>query len=156
MAVELDIADETATLPETQVALVMNVLQSTCERLGLPADTECSLLFVDANMIQTLNRDYRGKDAVTDVLSFALNDEDEEAMDTDPADHMLGDIVVCVERARYQAEEYDHSLERELCFLAIHGLLHLLGYDHGTADEEREMFTLQEELLRAYGLERET
>ncbi|QQK79689.1 rRNA maturation RNase YbeY [Salicibibacter cibi] len=155
MAIHIDIADETATLPETQVALVTNVLQSTCERLGLPADTECSLLFVDAKTIQALNRDYRGKDDATDVLSFALND-DAEAMDTDPADHMLGDIVVCVEQARDQAGEYGHSMERELCFLAVHGLLHLLGYDHGTTAEEQEMFTLQEELLSAYGLERKT
>ncbi|QDI89779.1 rRNA maturation RNase YbeY [Salicibibacter halophilus] len=156
MTDSIDIVDETATLPESQISLVMNVLQSTCERLGLPSDTECSLLFVDEEMIQALNWDYRGKDDVTDVLSFALNDEDADTMDSDPAHHMLGDIVICVEKARLQAEEYGHSMERELCFLAIHGLLHLLGYGHGTSEEEQEMFTLQEELLSAYGLERET
>ncbi|AXF54693.1 rRNA maturation RNase YbeY [Salicibibacter kimchii] len=156
MTDSIDISDETATLPETQISLVMNVLQATCERLELPLDTECSLLLVDAKTIQALNRDYRGKDDVTDVLSFALNDED--AGETDPglAHHMLGDIVICVEQAGHQAKEYSHSMERELCFLAIHGLLHLLGYDHGTTEEEREMFTLQEDLLSAYGLERKT
>ncbi|MBB6448835.1 putative rRNA maturation factor [Geomicrobium halophilum] len=148
----IDVHDETGEMTEKHVTLVTIVLQSAQDRLHLHKDTECSLLFVDQATIQALNRDYRGKDKVTDVLSFALNDEDGFEIAQD--EHILGDIVLCVERAREQAREYGHSFERELCFLAIHGLLHLIGYDHGTAEEEQEMFTLQEDLLKAYGLER--
>ncbi|SDI34054.1 rRNA maturation RNase YbeY [Natribacillus halophilus] len=154
MAADIDIHDETTTLTQSRLTLVRNVLQSACERLGLHAHTECSLLFVDETKIRTLNRDYRGKDQVTDVLSFALNDEEDQVIS--PAGHTLGDIVICVKRMRDQAEEYGHSIERELCFLALHGLLHLLGYGHESTEEEKEMFTLQEELLQAYGLARET
>lgn len=117
-------------------------------------ETESSVLFVSKTKIQALNHEYRNKNEVTDVLSFALNDDEED--DGFQDEHLLGDIVICVERMKEQAKEYNHSIERELGFLAIHGLLHLIGYDHQSEADEKEMFALQEELLTAYGLERET
>jgi probable rRNA maturation factor len=100
-------------------------------------------------------------DRPTDVLSFAMNESGEGEMDIfldeeelDQFPNMLGDIIISVPRAQAQAEEYGHSLERELGFLVVHGFLHLLGYDHGTEAEEREMFGRQEEVLQKIGLTR--
>ncbi|GAK06440.1 MULTISPECIES: rRNA maturation RNase YbeY [Geomicrobium] len=151
MSENIDVIDETNTLTDERIELVKNVILFSYKHLELDETTECSLVFVHEDRIQELNRDYRNKDAVTDVLSFALNDDEQMPGD----EHVLGDIVICVERMKEQAEEYEHSIERELAFLSVHGLLHLLGYDHMDEEEEREMFTLQEELLSAYGLGRE-
>ncbi|GAJ99106.1 rRNA maturation RNase YbeY [Geomicrobium sp. JCM 19055] len=151
MSENIDVIDETNTLTDERIELVKNVILFSYKHLELDEMTECSLVFVHEDRIQELNRDYRNKDAVTDVLSFALNDDEQMPGD----EHVLGDIVICVERMKEQAEEYEHSIERELAFLSVHGLLHLLGYDHMDEAEEREMFTLQEELLSAYGLGRE-
>nr|WP_206529468.1 rRNA maturation RNase YbeY [Brevibacillus sp. SYP-B805] len=122
---------------------------------------EVVITIVDDARIHELNREYRGVDRPTDVLSFALNEAGEEEPDifldeseADDYPNMLGDIVISLPRARAQAEEYGHSLERELCFLTVHGFLHLLGYDHGSPDEEKEMFGRQEEVLQAIGLTR--
>ena len=111
-----------------------------------------NIIIVDENKIQELNRDYRGKDSVTDVISFALED-DEIFIDTDI--RVLGDIYICIKRAQDQAIEYGHSLLRELAFLSVHGLLHLLGYDHIEKDDEKVMFSLQEMILDEYGIKRE-
>ncbi|GAK11467.1 rRNA maturation RNase YbeY [Geomicrobium sp. JCM 19039] len=150
----IDVIDETEELTAEQLELVTQILGSSCQRLQLPVETESSVLFVSKTKIQALNHEYRNKNEVTDVLSFALNDDEEDAGFQD--EHLLGDIVICVERMKEQAKEYNHSIERELGFLAIHGLLHLIGYDHQSEADEKEMFALQEELLTAYGLERET
>ena len=111
-------------------------------------DKEISLSFCSAAEIQALNLQYRDKDYVTDVLSFpAANDGLELPI--------LGDIVICVQRAQEQAEELGHSLTRELAFLFVHGLLHLLGYDHEVSeDEERIMFNLQDQILQAASITR--
>ena len=111
-----------------------------------------NIIIVDENKIQELNREYRGKDSVTDVISFALED-DETFIDTDI--RILGDIYICIGRARSQAIEYGHSLLRELSFLSVHGLLHLLGYDHMNEEDEEVMFGLQEMILNEYGIKRE-
>lgn len=111
-----------------------------------------NIIIVDKDTIQTLNRDYRNKDSVTDVISFAFEDDD-TFIETDF--RVLGDIYICYERALEQAKEYGHSILRELAFLSIHGLLHLLGYDHMKEDEEKIMFDLQELILNAYGIKRE-
>ena len=110
-----------------------------------------NLILVDRDEIHTLNRDYRGVDRETDVITFALEDEDSFR---NPEIRMLGDIYLCVPVAYEQAEIYGHSRIREICFLATHGILHLLGYDHMTEDEEKEMFSLQEELLSDYEIVR--
>ena len=114
-------------------------------------DVEFNIIIVDNNKIRELNRDYRKIDRETDVISFALEDNM-----TIKLDHrMLGDIYISIDKARLQAIEYNHSLLRELAFLSIHGLLHLLGYDHMSSDEEKIMFDKQKEILDSYGIKRE-
>ncbi len=111
-----------------------------------------NVIFVDEKKIQEINRNYRGIDRVTDVISFALEDGDNN-IDFEFG-RLLGDIYICVPRMKQQAEDYGHSLKREMGFLTVHGLLHLLGYDHMTKDEEKIMFSKQELILDDYGLSR--
>ena len=110
-----------------------------------------NIILVDKEEIHTLNYNYRGVDRVTDVISFALEDNSHFK---NPVARMLGDIYICVPVAYAQAEEYGHSRMREICFLATHGILHLLGYDHMKEDDEKIMFSLQEELLSGYEINR--
>jgi len=110
-----------------------------------------NIIFVSNEEIHEINREYRNTDRVTDVISFALEDNEEEAF---KSYRLLGDIYIAIDVAYDQAIEYNHSREREVCFLATHGLLHLLGYDHMTIEEEKEMFGKQEELLNAYEIRR--
>ncbi|MBU0278541.1 rRNA maturation RNase YbeY [Gemella sp. zg-1178] len=134
------------------------------ELLGIAADyeninkskTEFSLSIVDIEQIHKINKEYRGIDRPTDVISFALNDDVEDELEIigGEQDNYIGDIIICFEIAKEQAKEYEHSLERELGFLAVHGFLHLLGYDHATKEDEIEMFTKQKEILEKYGLTR--
>lgn len=110
-----------------------------------------NIIFVTNEEIHKINKEYRKVDRVTDVISFALEDnKDIEYKDF----RLLGDIYIAIDVAYEQAIEYNHSSEREVCFLATHGLLHLLGYDHMTEEEEKEMFGKQEELLNAYDIKR--
>ena len=110
-----------------------------------------NIIIVDEKTIQEINREYRGKDSVTDVISFALED-DQSFIKTDF--RILGDIYICLNRAKEQSIEYGHSFLRELSFLTVHGLLHLLGYDHILKEEEEIMFNLQEMILNEYGIKR--
>lgn len=110
-----------------------------------------NIIIVDEEKIQYLNKNYRNKDSVTDVISFALEDDD-TFISTDF--RVLGDIYICLKRAKDQSIEYGHSFLRELAFLTVHGLLHLLGYDHMEEDEEKIMFNLQEMILNEYGIEK--
>jgi len=111
-----------------------------------------SVVFVGEEKIREINREYRGIDKVTDVISFALEDSQEEI--SYKSVRMLGDIYICISRAKEQAQEYGHSLKRELSFLALHGLLHLLGYDHMEKEDEKVMFELQELILNEEGITR--
>ena len=114
-------------------------------------NVEFNIIFVDINKIHEINKTYRGIDRPTDVISFALEDN----MDIELDHRLLGDIYICLERAHEQAIEYNHSYLRELSFLMIHGLLHLLGYDHMKPEEEKIMFSKQEDILNEYGIRRE-
>ncbi|QUG42144.1 rRNA maturation RNase YbeY [Psychrobacillus sp. INOP01] len=154
---ELDLMDETNSVPEETLALVGKVLQSAGEQLSVKEGSEVSVTFVSNDAIQEINKTYRNKDVPTDVISFAMEEMGEGEIEILDADipTMLGDIIISVQRATEQAESYAHSFERELCFLAVHGFLHLLGYDHGTEEQEKEMFGLQESILQAFGLKRE-
>ena len=111
--------------------------------------SEVSISFVDVEEIKTLNRDYRGKDSVTDVLSFPVG----EGLAVGPV-RPLGDIIICMDMARVQALDYGHSLERELAFLVVHGMLHLLGHDHVVPEEEALMCAAQEDILNKLGIGR--
>lgn len=110
-----------------------------------------NIIFVSNDEIHEINKEYRNVDRVTDVISFALEDNEEEVF---KEYRLLGDIYIAIDVAYDQAIEYNHSREREVCFLATHGLLHLLGYDHMTIEEEKEMFGIQEELLNEYEIKR--
>ena len=112
----------------------------------------CSIIIVDNDYIHKLNKEYRGINRPTDVISFAL--EDDKTMVIPDEIRLLGDIYISIDKAKEQAKEYGHSLERELCFLAVHGIYHLLGYDHEKEEAAEIMFKKQEEVLEYYGITR--
>ena len=120
-------------------------------------DCEISLSFVTNEEIHQINRQFRNVDAPTDVLSFPqlTFEEGEEADVNENGEIVLGDIIISVERAKEQAEEYGHELKREIAFLTVHSMLHLLGYDHMEKDEEEDMFRRQKEILEIAGIPRE-
>jgi len=136
-----------------ELETVEKVLYSAIEKEKL-TNVSFNLIIVDNKYIHELNRTYRHIDRETDVITFALEDEDTIILPEE--ERVLGDIYISIDRARQQAEEYGHSLLRELSFLAVHGFYHLLGYDHQTPEEEKVMFTKQEEVLEAYGIRRES
>ena len=113
---------------------------------------EFNIIIVDNKKIHEINKEYRDVDRETDVISFAMEDEMDVKYDNF---RLLGDIYISIDKAKSQALEYGHSLLREICFLATHGILHLLGYDHMEPDDEKEMFTLQNELLNEYNIKRD-
>jgi len=119
------------------------IMKETIKVLSLEDNISMSISFVSENSIRKYNREYRNIDKVTDVISFAM--EDSEVFESE--DRELGDIFICYKRAIKQADEYGHSLKREICFLFTHGLLHLLGYDHMNEDDEKIMFSLQNKIL---------
>lgn len=149
MSLLIDIVDETGSVSEEMLKEVENLLQFAAEREGVQDQAEVSVTIVSNDDIHQINKEYRGKDAPTDVISFALEEEGEGEIEIVGAEMppVLGDIIISADRTREQAEEYNHSFKRELGFLAVHGFLHLLGYDHMTKEEEEEMFTKQKELL---------
>ncbi len=132
-------------------ALIQKVLTKGAELQNVPADAEISVLICDGPVICELNKTYRGVDAPTDVLSFALN-EGEDDVPEEAAE--LGDIIINLDRAEEQAYEYGHSREREVAYLAVHGFLHILGYDHYEPEEKADMRAAEEAILSACGLER--
>ncbi|SDF24309.1 rRNA maturation RNase YbeY [Sporolituus thermophilus] len=134
---------------------VVAVLNKAAEVYGLSEQAEVSVVLVDDEYIRELNRQYRGKDAPTDVLSFALNEGDEPVVIDDPAEQLLGDIVISLETAARQAEEFGHGSERELAYLTVHGMLHLLGYDHETEEARVEMRQEEEYILSQLGITRD-
>ncbi|UOQ46446.1 rRNA maturation RNase YbeY [Halobacillus salinarum] len=156
MMIQIDFQDETESIDEAFEDLINRIIQFAGEKENIPDDSEVSISFVDDTKIQELNKEYRGKNQPTDVISFAMQEQGEGEMEIveDELPLMLGDIVISVDKAKQQAEEYKHSLERELGFLSLHGFLHLLGYDHMDADEEKKMFGRQEEILNEFGLKR--
>lgn len=163
LAINWNNEQEEYEIKDSLITLLESILQKAGEAEGIEKG-EVDLTFVDNERIHELNREYRGIDRPTDVLSFAMNeagedepeiiyavDEDEEPQDVPNA---LGDIIISVTRAQEQALEYGHSLERELGFLFVHGFLHLLGYDHQDDATEAEMMSKQEHVLAQVGLTR--
>ena len=156
-----------------RIAMFERLLALAAEAEGVE-EGEVSLTFVDDETIRELNRTYRGIDKATDVLSFPMEDpplygedadesdggEEEEPVpeeadvDEQPIPHLLGDIVISVPTAQRQSEAFGHSIDRELGFLFVHGFLHLIGYDHETPEEEKDMFARQEAILQHAGLKR--
>lgn len=129
---------------------VYNICKFTCKKLDV-INPLFNITIVDKDRIQEINREYRNKDSVTDVISFAF----EEYQDFKYDDiRFLGEIYICYERCKEQAEEYGHSIQRELCYLSVHGLLHLLGYDHIKEEDKKVMRALEEEILSEYDIKR--
>ena len=163
MAILVNDIQSKQPISETQSTLIEQVLQSGL-KLHQKENAEVSVVLVDDDYIQTLNRDYRGYDQPTDVLSFAMLDEQPETPALIPDEslrsgaqevpELLGDIFISVEKAFEQAESYGHSPEREISYLAVHGLLHLLGFDHQSPEETGAMRQAEEEILAAFTLQR--
>ena len=143
---EQNVDKKTANTMYAAAALCAREEDLDDERLSL------SVSFVSADEIRSLNREYRGKDAVTDVLSFPQFDPYDYLQDWDEV--ALGDVVICEERARQQAEEFGHSYERELIYLFVHSCFHLLGYDHETEEEKRVMREKEEKVMTELDLRR--
>lgn len=153
---QIDTYDKTDSVEIDYINLVEELLAIAAEQENIQDNAEVSISFVDNDEIQEINKTYRNKDKPTDVISFALEDEFEGEVEIIGVElpRVLGDIIISVDMAKLQAEEYNHSLKRELGFLAVHGFLHLLGYDHMNEKDEAEMKRRQEEVLGAYGLGR--
>ncbi|MCI9048990.1 MAG: rRNA maturation RNase YbeY [Coprobacillus sp.] len=130
----------------------IEIIKTTLDYLKIEDDIEMSCILVDDEDIHQINKEYRHIDQSTDVISFALEDNEQFYIEGMP--RSIGDIFISVDHARIQAQEYGHSLKREMCFLFTHGLLHLLGYDHMNEDDEKEMFSLQKEILNHLHIER--
>lgn len=133
-----------------EIKILNNYLKFLVKKLDIEKAI-FNIIFVSNEEIHEINREYRNTDRVTDVISFALEDNEDIVYEDF---RLLGDIYIAIDVAYDQAVEYNHSREREVCFLATHGILHLLGYDHMTTEEEKEMFSLQEKLLQEYNITR--
>ena len=134
-------------VPEEAVKLLKRGLQAVAKLHKLPAKTEVSVSLVNDEVIHVLNKDYRGIDRPTDVLSFALDEAEEPQEIGGPETHLLGDIIISAETAVRQGKEYGHGLNRELVYLGVHSLLHLLGYDHMNQDDKAVMREEEEKAM---------
>ncbi|MFN8650138.1 rRNA maturation RNase YbeY [Streptococcus sp.] len=163
----VEMVDETGQVSPEIMKQTLDLLNFAAERLG-KEKKEMAVTFVTNERSHQLNLKYRDTDRPTDVISleykpeipFTFEEEDladnpELAEMLDEFDSYIGELFISVDKAQEQAAEYGHSFEREMGFLAVHGFLHINGYDHYTPEEEKEMFTLQEEMLTAYGLTRQ-
>ncbi|MFI3060531.1 rRNA maturation RNase YbeY [Streptococcus suis] len=163
----IEMIDETGQVSAQMQEQITELLQFAAEKIG-KQNKEMAVTFVDNKRIHEVNLEYRGIDRPTDVVSLEYKPEneiffDEEDLLDNPElaemmedfDAYIGELYISIDKAREQAEDYGHSYEREMGFLAVHGFLHINGYDHYTPEEEAEMFGLQEEILTAYGLTRE-
>lgn len=163
----IEMIDETGQVSAQMQEQITELLQFAAEKIG-KQNKEMAVTFVDNKRVHEVNLEYRGIDRPTDVVSLEYKSEqeivfDEEDLLDNPElaemmedfDSYIGELYISIDKAREQAEDYGHSYEREMGFLAVHGFLHINGYDHYTPEEEAEMFGLQEEILTAYGLTRE-
>jgi len=156
---DLELYDQTAAgAAAADLQLIRNLIAAAGQELKLREDTEVSVTLMNNDEIQKINEQYRGVDRPTDVISFAMHDDDADdviVMDPEMAAEMplnLGDIMISVDKVDEQARFLQHSRERELGYLVVHGFLHLNGYDHLQPADEQEMFGLQRKILDDYGL----
>ena len=145
---------EDLEVPQEYVANVTAAAQKVGELYGVE-NGEVSVTLTDNVYIHTLNQQYRGIDRPTDVLSFALNESDEPEVADGPDVNVLGDLIISVERAKEQAADYGHSVKREIAFLTVHGMLHLLGYDHMEEEDRIEMENEQRYVMEQLGISRD-
>lgn len=161
MSVLIDNRQDAVKVDEALETLVTQVVEKALKYEECEDEFEVSISFVNNEEMRGLNLEYRGIDNTTDVLSFPMMEFYDEGSEESEADEeyieeelVLGDIVISMEKALTQAEEYGHSFERELAFLLVHGVLHLLGYDHNNEEEEKVMFEKQENILKEMKLDR--
>jgi probable rRNA maturation factor len=156
MSLNVDLMDETNELSQQDMLMIEKLLHFAAEKENIEDGSELSVTFVTNDRIQEINREYRDKDKPTDVISFAMEELGEGEIPLIGADipRVLGDIIISIAKAKEQAVDYGHSFMRELGFLAVHGFLHLLGYDHEQEEDEKVMFSRQKELLDEFGLQR--
>lgn len=156
MSLNIDFLDETNELTDDMVKKLEGLLNHAAEKEEVESGSELSVTFVTNDRIREINREYRDKDYATDVISFALEEMGEGEIEVSGSDlpRVLGDIIISVKKAEEQADEYGHSFAREIGFLAVHGFLHLLGYDHENEVDEKTMFDRQKAILDEYGLQR--
>ncbi|WP_125703553.1 rRNA maturation RNase YbeY [Lacticaseibacillus daqingensis] len=151
---DLELFDDDKRLTTAHTDLVKKLVAFAGTELKLADDTEMSITIVDDAEINRINREYRDTDRVTDVISFAIEEGDEELHGFEDIPRNIGDLFIDPDQVARQAEDYGHSFERELGYTVVHGFLHLNGYDHIQADDEAVMIPLQEKILSAYGLTR--
>ena len=146
---EIGIFNETKDNLDEELKIVRKVLEHASKKLKLD-EVIFNIIIVDNSYINKLNKEYRNVDRETEVITFDLEDD----KTFNPEIRILGDIYISIDKARSQSIDYGHSLLRELSFLAVHGFLHLLGYDHMNKEEEEVMFKLQEDILDEMGIKR--
>ncbi|RDU35416.1 rRNA maturation RNase YbeY [Neobacillus piezotolerans] len=156
MKMIIDFLDETGEVADGDISQLESLLNYAGLQMNVEEGSEVSVTFVGNDRIQEINLEYRQKDVPTDVLSFPMEEPGEGEIEISGRDlpRVLGDIIISIPKTMQQAEEYGHSFMRELGFLAVHGFLHLLGYDHETEADEKEMFSLQKDILDGFGLTR--
>lgn len=150
MSLLIDDRQNKVYIKDELVKTLEKVVEASLEYEELDPNYEVSLSFVDNQEIQSLNKQYRGKDYATDVLSFPMVEDESQ----DVEEILLGDIVISVEKAVEQAKDYNHSFEREMAFLTVHSMFHLMGYDHMNKAEEQEMRAKEEAVLVKLGIQR--
>lgn len=139
-------------LKEGLEEIIMEIIEASLKYEGISEEAEISVTIVNDSDIRKINNAHRNIDSATDVLSFPMIDFEKGEKPPEKGLYILGDIIISIETAMKQAEEYGHSIEREIGFLTAHSMLHLMGYDHMEPSEEREMFKKQEEILNSAGL----
>jgi len=147
MEISFEFVNKTTEDVAKYQAVMLSLVEETVSLLKINEDIELSLIIVDNQEIHQINQTYRGIDRPTDVISFALEDTTEIMIEGMP--RMLGDIFISIDKIKEQAKEYQHSFQREFAFLFVHGLLHLLGYDHNDTKEQELMFEKQRQILEA-------
>lgn len=152
MEIILDDRQDKIKVNKELLEKINDIIVETLHYEGYDDNYEVSLSFVDNKEIHELNKDYRGVDRPTDVLSFPLLTDE---FDVELEEESLGDIVISLERALEQSEEYNHSFEREVCFLVCHSMFHLLGYDHDTEENTKDMRKREEDVLNKLNITRE-
>ena len=152
MKIDFALINEVNDFKEDYYQDYLNIINEASKQLEIIDDLELSCILVDDQKIHEINKEYRNIDRATDVISFAL--EDSEQYYVEGMARNNGDIFISVDHALMQANEYGHSLKREMCFLFTHGLLHLLGFDHMEKEDEEKMIAMQKKILNALKIER--
>lgn len=152
MEIDFALINEVKDFDEDYHHIYMKIINETVKQLNIDEDLELSCILIDDQKIHEINKEYRNIDRSTDVISFALEDSEQYYVPGMP--RSIGDIFISIDHAKMQANEYGHSLKREMCFLFTHGLLHLLGFDHIEADDEAKMVARQKAILEAVNIVR--